>query len=111
MTTKNRSIGSEIGPVSTDLYTVPTQYEANVKSIFLTNGTSSTRTVTLTWYQSSTNVTWPVTTNLEMVANGIIQITDSLYLNKGDKFSASADAIGVNIHFNVEENFIGTRTQ
>ena len=111
MATKNRSIGSELGTSSSDLYTVPAQYESNIKSIFLTNGTSSTRTVTLTWYQSSTSVTWPVTTDLEMVANGIIQITDSLYLNKGDKFSASADAIGVNIHFNVEETFIGTRTQ
>ena len=111
MATKNRSIGSELGTSSSDLYTVPAQYESNIKSIFLTNGTSSTKTVSLSWYQADSAVSWPVTSDLEMVANGIIQITDPLYLNKGDKFTASASAVGVNIHFNVEETFIGTRTQ
>jgi len=110
MTTKNRTVGKELTTSNVDLYTVPAQWEANIKSIYINNASNSTVTFSLDWYNSQDTTYYTLAETVELTPNSLLQITDSIYLYKADKFRGLASAnSAVTVVFNVEETFIGTR--
>jgi len=111
MTTKNRTVGAELTTSNVDLYTVPANYESTIKSIYINNASTSKVTFSLDWYNSQNTTYYTLAETVELPANSLLQITDSLYLYKADKFRGLASAnSAVTVVFNVEETFIGTRT-
>ena len=111
MTTKNRTIGKELTTSNQDLYTVPAQWEANIKSIYVNNTSGSAVTFSLDWYDSQNTTYYIMAETVSLPPNSLLQITDSMYLYKADKFRGLASAnSAVTVIFNVEETFIGTRT-
>ena len=52
MSTKNRTVALELGTSNSDIYTVPNNYETQVKSIFISNLTGNQVTFSLDWYDS-----------------------------------------------------------
>lgn len=110
MTTKNRTVGKELTTSNQDLYIVPAQWEANIKSIYVNNASNSTVTFSLDWYNSQDTTYYTLAETVELTPNSLLQITDSMYLYKADKFRGLASAnSAVTVIFNVEETFIGTR--
>lgn len=110
MTTKNRTIGKELTTSNQDLYTVPAQWEANIKSIYVNNASGSAVTFSLDWYDSQNTTYYTMAETVSLPPNSLLQITDSMYLYKADKFRGLASAnSAVTVIFNVEETFIGTR--
>jgi len=110
MTTKNRTIGKELTTSNQDLYTVPAQWEANIKSIYINNASGSAVTFSLDWYDSQNTTYYTMAETVSLPPNSLLQITDSMYLYKADKFRGLASAnSAVTVIFNVEETFIGTR--
>lgn len=111
MTTKNRTVAKLLTTSNVDLYTVPTSFEANIKSIYVNNSSSSTQTFSLDYYDAQNTTYHTLAETVSMPPNSLLQITDSLYLYKADKFRGLASAgSAVTVVFNVEETFIGTRT-
>jgi hypothetical protein len=49
---KNRTVALELTTGNGDIYTVPSNYEAEVYSIFISNASSSNVTFSLDWYDS-----------------------------------------------------------
>lgn len=90
MTTKNTTVGLELTTSSQDVYTVPSQFRAEIESIVISNKTGSTTTFTVQWYSLKNNTNYPLffTTNIDPYAT--IQMTWSLFLDAGDKVKALA---------------------
>jgi len=107
MSTKNRTVALELGTSNSDIYTVPNNYETQVKSIFISNLTGNQVTFSLDWYDSSTTTYYTITEATKLLPNAIIQITESLWLEEADKIRGLASATSsVNISINVEEAYI-----
>ncbi len=110
MTTKNRTVAKLLTASNVDLYTVPANFEANIKSIYVNNAASSARTFSLDYYDSQTTTWHTLAEAVSMPANSLLQITDSLWFFKGDKFRGLASATNsITVVFNVEESYIPTR--
>ena len=110
MTSKNRTIGKLLTTSNVDLYEVPANYETNVKSIFVNNASSSFAYFSLDWYDAQTDTWHTVAESVPVVGNAMLQITQSLWLYKGDKFRGLCDAAdSITLVFNIEEFYIPTR--
>ena len=111
MQTKNRTVGLELTTSNQDLYVVPANYEANIKSIYVNNASSSSVTFSLDWYNSQDAAYYTMAETVELSPNSLLQITDSVWLYKADKFRGLASAnSAVTVIFNVEETFIPQRS-
>ena len=53
MTTKNRTVALELTTANQDIYTVPNNYETQIKSILISNATTSQVKFSLDWYDSA----------------------------------------------------------
>jgi len=107
MITKKRTVGLELTTSNQDIYTVPANHEANIKSIFISNLTSSTVTFSLDWYDSVSTTYYTITEQTTLKPNAIIQVTEALWLLKNDKIRGLASAnSSVGITINVEEEYI-----
>lgn len=103
---KFRSVSSELTTSLADVYLAPTQFNSTVSSILVTNKTSSAATVTMNWEKASDSSTNPILVATSIPANGILQITDLLYLDKGDSIEASASAnSALQVTVRAEESF------
>lgn len=110
MDTKNRTIGMELTTSNQDLYTVPDNYETNIKSIYVNNASGSTVTFSLDWYDAKSTTYYTMAETVELSPNSLLQITDSMWLYKGDKFRGLASAnSAVTVIFNTEEIFMPQR--
>jgi len=109
--TKNRTVGVELTTANQDLYTVPANYETNIKSIYVNNASSSSVTFSLDWYDSQNTAYYTMAETVNLVPNSLLQITESMWLYKADKFRGLASAnSAVTIIFNVEESYIPQRS-
>jgi hypothetical protein len=107
MITRKRTIGLQLTTANQDIYTVPAQHEAEIKSIIISNDTSSTITFSLDWYNSSNTTYYTIAEATQLLPNGIIQIEDSLYLFKGDVIRGLASAnTSVTVTIKVNEDYI-----
>jgi hypothetical protein len=104
---KNRTLGLGLTTSTADVYVVPSNYETEVLSIVISNSTGSKRTFSLEWYDSVTATSYVLAEDTEIEANALIQITQPLWLRKGDKLvgSASVDT-SVTVSVLVTEYFI-----
>lgn len=111
MNTKNRTVGIELTTSNQDLYTVPLNYESNIKSIYVNNASSSTVTFSLDWYNSQDAAYYTMAETVELSPNSLLQITESMWLYKSDKFRGLASAnSAVTVIFNIEESFVPQRS-
>jgi hypothetical protein len=106
MPTKNRTISTVLTTSNQDIYTVPDRWNAEVFSIFITNTTTSPRTISMEWYDS-VNSTWSyLMKDMPLVPNGIIQIEESIYLVATDKIRGLSNVnSSVTVTFKVLEDF------
>lgn len=109
-TTKNRTVGALLTTSNADLYTVPANYETNIKSIYINNKASTDAKFSLDWYDSQNTTYHTLAEEVTVPANSLLQITDSLWFYKGDKFRGLCNnADSITVVFNVEETFIPQR--
>lgn len=111
MATKNRTYGLLLTTSNADIYTVPPNYESFVKSIIVTNESSSPVKFSLDWYNSANSTYYTIAEQVTVLGNTFFQITDGFWLYKGDKFrglALSNNAITVSVY--VEETFVPQRS-
>ena len=107
MTTKNRTVALALTTANQDIYTVPNNYEAQIKSILISNATTSQVKFSLDWYDSANTTYYTIAETTILQPNSILQITDSLWLLEQDKLRGLASANNsVSISINVEEAYI-----
>ena len=110
MSTKNRTLGLQLGTSNSTIYTTPTNWEGSVTSIIITNLTGSTKTVSLDWYESASTTYYAILKLTPVPPNGIIQITDPLWLSQGDTIRGLASAsASITVSIRVEELFSPTQ--
>ena len=110
MASKSRTIGLELTTSNQDIYTVPNNYEAEVKSIYIANNTNGGKTFSLDWYDSANTTYYTMAETTTLLPNALIQITDPLWLQNGDKIRGlCSSSNGVTITIKVEENYLPQR--
>ena len=93
MEAKNRTVALELGTSNGDIYTVPSNYEAEVYSIFISNASSSNVTFSLDWYDSQNTTYYTLAETVELLGNSMLQInSEPFWLYKGDKLRGLASA-------------------
>jgi hypothetical protein len=104
---KNRTVGLELTTSTEDVYVVPSNYEAEILSIVISNAAEAKREFSLEWYNSTNTTTYTLAQDTEIEANAIIQITQPLWLRKGDKLTGAADVdTSITVSVVVKEYFI-----
>lgn len=104
---KNRTIAKGLTTSTADLYVVPSNYEAEIVCITVSNITDNTRYFTLEWVDTSDTVTTIFAKDTEIKKNSIFQMTEAFWLHKGDKIRGSADVnTSININIRVGEYFV-----
>jgi len=111
MDAKNRTVGLELTTGNSDIYTVPSNYEAEVYSIFISNASSSNVTFSLDWYDSQTTTFYTLAETVELLGNSMLQInSEPFWLYKGDKLRGLASAgSAVTVSVRVKESYIPQR--
>lgn len=87
---KNRSVGKVLTTSDADVYVVPAAFKADVESIVITNTSNSVVKFDLNWYQATSTTSYAIANDVEMKPNSLLQLTNSLYLDKNDKITGSA---------------------
>lgn len=109
--TKNRTVGIELTTANQDVYIVPANFEANIKSVYVNNASSNNVTFSLDWYDSQNATYYTMAETVELTGNSLLQITEGLWLYKNDKLRGLASAnSAVTIIINVEETFVPQRS-
>lgn len=104
---KNRTIGFELSTSAEDIYVVPSNYETEVTSIIISNAIGTNKTFSLSWYNDEAGVMSILAQDCEIGKNSIVQITDPLWLRKGDKITGLAsDNSAVTVSIVVKEYFL-----
>ena len=111
MDAKNRTVALELTTGNSDIYTVPSNYEAEVYSIFISNASSSNVTFSLDWYDSQTTTFFTIAETVELLGNSMLQInSEPFWLYKGDKLRGLASAgSAVTVSVRVKESYIPQR--
>ena len=110
MASKTRTVSLELTTSNQDIYTVPNNYEAEIKSIYIANNTSNQVTFSMDLYDSANTTYYTMAETTKLIANGLIQITDPLWLQKTDKIRGlCSSSNGVTITIQVEENYLPQR--
>ena len=110
MASKSRTVSFELTTSNQDIYTVPNNYEAEIKSIYIANNTSNQLTFSLDWYDSVNTTYYTLAETTKLLANGLIQITESLWLQKNDKLRGLCSSDNnVTVTIQVEENYLPQR--
>ena len=112
MQTKNRTVGLELTTSNQDIYTVPSNYEAEVDSIFVSNASLSNVTFSLDWYDAQSTTYYTMAETVELLGNSMLQINDDpLWLFKGDKLRGLASVGGaVTITVKLKESYMPQRS-
>lgn len=109
--TKNRTVGLELTTGNQDIYTVPSNYEAEIDGILINNASASKVTFSLDWYDAQTTTYFTIAETVDIEANSMVHINDDpLWLYKGDKLRGLASAgSAVTIIVKIKESFIPQR--
>ena len=112
METKNRTVGLELTTGNQDIYTVPSNYEAQVTSIFVSNASSSAVTFSLDWYSSPNTTYYTIAETVELLGNSMLQInSEPFWLYKSDKLRGLASAnSAVTVIVNIKETYMPQRS-
>jgi hypothetical protein len=110
MASKSRTVSLELTTSNQDIYTVPNNYEAEIKSIYIANHSASELTFSLDWYDSVNTTYYTMAENTKLLSNGLVQITESLWLQKNDKLRGlCSSSNNVTVTIQVEENYLPQR--
>lgn len=105
-TSKNRTIGKVLSTFNQDIYTVPPRWNSNIYSLIVTNNTTSTKLVSLEWYDSVAATWYYLMNETPIIGNGVIQIEEPLYLIATDVIRGLASvADSITITINMREDF------
>jgi len=112
METKNRTVGFELTTSNADIYTVPSNYEAEVDSIFISNASGSKVTFSLDWYDSQSTTYYTIAETVELLANSMMQINDDpFWLFKNDKLRGLASAnSAITVIVKLKESYLPQRS-
>lgn len=104
MATKERIYVSTLTTSKTDVYTAPDRFESFVKSLLISNITSTPATVSLDYYKNKDASTTPFIKDVRIEGNSIVQIDNFFHLELKDKIKAASNlASTIVLSFLVEE--------
>lgn len=107
-TRKRRSFSTLLTTSTQDVYTTPPRFEADITTVFITNLTAASVLITLSMYNAANASTFDIMKNVLIPANGVLQISDALYMQVNDKLKALASANNaVNVTVTVNEASTG----
>lgn len=107
MDSKNRTISLLLTGSNQTIYTCPQNYEAEITSILITNAAGALRTFSLNWYDNSATATHTVAEEVELEANSLLQIENSMWLEQGDYLQGLASTTSsITITLQVKEYFV-----
>lgn len=108
--TKQRTVGLQLTTSNQDIYEVPSRFLSKINSILIANETGADVTVSLDWYKASNTTYYTICEALNVDSNSIIQITDLLYLEPGDKLRGLAGSnSAITISVMTDETFTLSR--
>jgi hypothetical protein len=107
MSNKKRTVALALTTSVQDVYVVPPAFKADVSSIFVSNGSDSTVSVTLQWYSDANTTSYDIMDAVVMKPRSILQITAPLFLDKDDKITgfATVGSNAITVSIRTEENF------
>ena len=79
MNTKKRTNSLLLTGSNQTIYTCPSNHEAEILSIIISNAAGAARTFSLDWYDSSASATHTVAEAVDLEANSLLQITDGFW--------------------------------
>lgn len=98
--TKNRSVGKELTTTNSTIYTVPSQFKAEVNSIVISNALAVRVTFSLDWYDSATTTYFTLAESVVLLPNSMLHIDYPLYLHQNDLLrglASSDNAVTVSV--------------
>ena len=107
MSNKKRTVALALTTGAQDVYVVPASFKADVSSIFVSNGSDNTVSVTLQWYSDVATTSYDIMDAVVMKPRSILQITAPLYLDKNDKITgfANVGSSAITVSIKTEEYF------
>ena len=112
METKNRTVGLELTTGNQDIYTVPSNFEAEIDSIYINNATNAKVTFSLDWYDSQNTTYHTLAETVDLEANSLLQINNGpfwLYKNDALRGLASANS-AVTVVVKIKEFYMPQRS-
>ena len=94
--TKGLTITATSGGANSNvIYTCPNNFDAEIDFLHVTNGSSSTKNVSLQWYHAETNTYHNILNDKAIAGNDVYNLitSDRIYLHAGDKITAF-DGVG-----------------
>ena len=111
MDTKNSTVGKLLTTSNADIYTVPSNYEAEIDSIHICNEHSGSVTVSLDWYDSQSTTYFTLTEALSIAGHSVLLLESKLWLFKADKLRGlSNTASKITVTFKVKEFYMPQRS-
>lgn len=111
MLTKNHTYGLLLTTSNQTVYTVPNNFNAKVKSIYVNNQTTAPVKLNLDWYKTINSTYYVLAKDVVIYGNSLVQITDAFMLEKLDFIRGLAsvnNALTVTIY--TEEEYIPQKT-
>lgn len=104
MSGRSVSIGTLATTTESAVYTVPARFNADIKTITLSNNNGAGQHVTIKWVNVATGVTHVLLDDKQMVAKEVFQLFDPLFLSAGDSIRVVADSsTHIRVSLRVEE--------
>lgn len=104
MSGRSISIGTLATTTESDLYVVPAHFNADIKTITLSNNNGAGQHITVKWVNAATGITYVLVDDKQMAASEVLQLFDPLFLSAGDKIRVVADSsIHIRVSLRVEE--------
>jgi len=103
-----KSIGANLTPeVEQDVYICPNNFTAKIDLVFVTNNANSNKTITIKWYDYTTNTDYNIAPAYVISAYSFLKLSDGyLIMNSGDKLKfTAASSSDMSAIVSVEEYF------
>lgn len=106
MDRKRRTLSTLLTDSNQTLYSVPVNFETDVKNIILSNKSDSVRYVTIERYDLVEDTWYSFCGELPLSGNSIVKIDEPLFMKKGDSLRGLASSNdSVTVHIVVNEVF------
>lgn len=104
MSGRSVSIGTLVTTTESDLYVVPPRFNADVKTITLSNNNSAGQHVTVKWFNAATSTTYVLVDDKQLTAHELVQLFEPLSLSAGDKIRVVGNSsTHIRVSLRVEE--------
>ena len=100
------------GASSQTVYTCPNNYDAIITFLHVSNGGSSTDTVSIQWYHKEDNAYYTIVNNKSISGNDVYNMitSDRLHLHSGDRITVFNGGGTIGVTISVEEHYNPNRT-